>query len=256
MRFSHKIRKLLNRDAYDSAKATLLRFFYPLDARPFIEAVDTKAFNAIKERYHDPNDFVSPKKYLDLQSWMRTNVKRIRDLRIKKAPPRLRILDIGCGSGYFLHIARCLGHDVLGLDIDREPIFRETISLLGLKRSQRLALEELANPPLARLAPARMVDFGIHVRVEAVFLRRRLVPGRRRLLLREPDLHDRLDALEAVLPRHHEPQRRAVLVRQRLAVQADRENRQRVHGLVHPQAFDVRPVEHGRAAGPASASDP
>ena len=134
MRFSHKIRKLLNRDAYDSAKATLLRFFYPLDARPFIETVDARAFNAIKERYYDPNDFVSPKKYLDLESWMRTNVKRVRDLRIKKAPPCLRILDIGCGSGYFLHIARCLGHDVLGLDIDREPVFRETISLLGLKR--------------------------------------------------------------------------------------------------------------------------
>ena len=134
MRLSHKIRKLLNRDAYDSAKATLLRLSYPLDARPFIEAIDRKAFNAIKERYFNPDDGVSPKKYLNLENWMRTNVKRVRDLRLKKAPPRLRILDIGCGSGYFLHIAKCLGHDVLGLDVDREPIFRETVSLLGLKR--------------------------------------------------------------------------------------------------------------------------
>jgi SAM-dependent methyltransferase len=134
MRLSHKIKKLLNRDAYDSAKATLLRLSYPLDARPFIEAIDRKAFNAIKERYFNPDDGVSPKKYLNLENWMRTNVKRVRDLRLKKAPPRLRILDIGCGSGYFLHIAKCLGHDVLGLDVDREPIFRETVSLLGLKR--------------------------------------------------------------------------------------------------------------------------
>jgi SAM-dependent methyltransferase len=134
MRLSHKIRKLLNRDAYDSAKATLLRLSYPLDARPFIVAIDHKAFNTIKERYFDPDDGVSPKKYLNLENWMRTNVKRVRDLRLKKAPPRLRILDIGCGSGYFLHIAKCLGHDVLGLDVDREPIFRETVSLLGLKR--------------------------------------------------------------------------------------------------------------------------
>ncbi len=65
---------------------------------------------------------------------MRTNVKRVRDLRLKKAPPSLRILDIGCGSGYFLHIAKCLGHEVLGMDLDKEPIFRETIALLGLKR--------------------------------------------------------------------------------------------------------------------------
>ncbi len=89
MGLSHKIKKLLNRDAYDSAKATLLRLSYPLDARPFIEAIDRNAFNAIKERYFDPNDGVSPKKYLNLESWMRTNVKRVRDLRLRKAPASL-----------------------------------------------------------------------------------------------------------------------------------------------------------------------
>jgi SAM-dependent methyltransferase len=135
MRLSHKLKKLLNRDAYESAKATLLRLSYPLDAKPFIDAIDRDAFNAIKKRYFNPNDAVSPKKYLNLENWMRTNVKRIRDLRLKKAPPRLRILDIGCGSGYFLHIANCLGHDVLGMDLDREPIFRETIALLGIERT-------------------------------------------------------------------------------------------------------------------------
>jgi SAM-dependent methyltransferase len=134
MRLSHKLKKLLNRDAYESAKATFLRLSYPLDAKPFIDAIDRDAFNAIKERYYNPSDGVSPKKYLNLDNWMRTNVKRVRDLRLKKAPPRLRILDIGCGSGYFLHITNCLGHDVLGMDLDREPIFRETIALLGLKR--------------------------------------------------------------------------------------------------------------------------
>jgi SAM-dependent methyltransferase len=134
MRLSHKLKKLINRDAYESAKATLWRWSYPLAAKPFIDAIDRDAFNAIKKRYFNPNDSVSPKKYLNLEDWMRTNVKRVRDLRIRKAPPRLRILDIGCGSGYFLHIAKCLGHDVLGMDLDREPIFRETIALLGLKR--------------------------------------------------------------------------------------------------------------------------
>lgn len=134
MRLSDKLKKLLNRDAYESAKATVLRWSYPLDAKPFIDAVDRERFNAIKERYYNPTDAVSPKKYLNLENWMRTNVKRVRDLRLRKAPPRLRILDIGCGSGYFLHIAKCLGHDVLGMDLDHEPIFRETIALLGLKR--------------------------------------------------------------------------------------------------------------------------
>jgi SAM-dependent methyltransferase len=134
MRLSHKLKKLINRDAYESAKATLLRLSYPLHPKPFIDAIDREAFNAIKERYFNPRDSVSPKKYLNLEDWMHTNVKRVRDLRIRKAPPHLRILDIGCGSGYFLHIAKCLGHDVLGMDLDKEPIFRETIALLGLKR--------------------------------------------------------------------------------------------------------------------------
>src|SRR5690606_26441758 len=52
------------------------------------------------------------------------------------------------------------------------------------------------------LAPARMVDRRIDVRIEAVFVRRRRVPRRRRLAFDEFDAHDRLDALEPVLPRH------------------------------------------------------
>jgi len=36
--------------------------------------------------------------------------------------PKLRILDIGCGFGYFVRIARYYGHDAVGLDMDREPL--------------------------------------------------------------------------------------------------------------------------------------
>ena len=53
---------------------------------------------------------------------------------MRKAPPRLRILDLGCGTGYVLHIARCLGHDVLGLDLGSEPVFDGTIALLKIPR--------------------------------------------------------------------------------------------------------------------------
>ncbi len=60
------------------------------------------------------------------------------------------------------------------------------------------------------------------------------------------DLDDRLDALEAVLPRHDEPDGRAVRVREDPAVETDGEDRQRVHRLVEAQALDVRPVENGR----------
>jgi SAM-dependent methyltransferase len=58
----------------------------------------------------------------------------VREQDIRPAPPRLRILDIGSGAGYFLHVVRCLGHEPLGLDIDEQPIFRETFAALDLPR--------------------------------------------------------------------------------------------------------------------------
>lgn len=134
MRFSHKIKKLFNLDAWYSTKAALRRLSYPLPMQPFIDAMDKDGFEKIRERHRQPGEKVNPKKYLELEEWMSTNVKRIRDHRIMKAPPKLRILDIGSGSGYFLHIARCLGHDVLGMDVDTEPVFRETFELLKLPR--------------------------------------------------------------------------------------------------------------------------
>jgi SAM-dependent methyltransferase len=134
MHLSHKIRKLFNADAWQSTKAMIRRASYPLPAQPFIDAIDREGFEKIRARYYDPKEKVNPKKYLNLDEWMRTNVKRVRDHRIRKAPPRLRILDIGSGSGYFLHVLKCLGHDVLGMDIDAEPVFRETFALLKLPR--------------------------------------------------------------------------------------------------------------------------
>jgi hypothetical protein len=64
--------------------------------------------------------------------------------------------------------------------------------------------------------------------------------------LDEADADERLAALEAVLPRHDQPQWRAVLRRQHFAVHPEGKHRQRVLCLVHAQAFDIRPLEHPR----------
>src|SRR5271157_6255414 len=69
---------------------------------------------------------------------------------------------------------------------------------------QRGTLEELADAALLRLAPARMVHIRVHVRVEPVFVRCCLRPGRDRLLIHQPDLYDRFDSLKAVLPRRNQ----------------------------------------------------
>ncbi len=64
------------------------------------------------------------------------------------------------------------------------------------------------------------------------------------MLIDERDFHDRLDALESVLPRHNQADRRTVLVGQFVAIKSDGKNRERVHGFVQPQAFDVGPIEY------------
>ena len=88
-----------------------------------------------------------------------------------------------------------------------------------------------------------MVHVGVDVGVKAVLLRCRLVPRRLRLLLGQSDAHDRLRALEAVLPRDHDAHRSAVLVRQHLAVHADGEQRERMQRFVQAQPLRVGPVE-------------
>ena len=88
-----------------------------------------------------------------------------------------------------------------------------------------------------------MVHRGVYVGKEAVLLRRGLLPRGLGLLLGQSNPHQGLGALEAVFPRHHDPNRRSVLVRQHLSVHSDREERQRVHRLVQPQPFHVRPLD-------------
>src|SRR5262245_31355981 len=93
------------------------------------------------------------------------------------------------------------------------------------------------------LAPARMIDGGVDVRVEPVLLWRRMLPRTDRLLRYEPDLHNRLDALEAVLPGNDEPKWGAVLIRQHFVVQPDGEDRERVHRFIKAQPFDIWPTK-------------
>src|SRR5438034_10165832 len=56
----------------------------------------------------------------------------------------------------------------------------------------RPAAQELADAALGALAPSRMIDAGVDVRVEAVFVRRLLLPRVERLPLDELHPHDRL----------------------------------------------------------------
>ncbi len=130
MGIAHTTRKILSGDAFNSVVAGVKRLRYPLDPQPFIDSIDKKELERIKEKYYNPKDKVTSRKYLDLAEWMPTNAKRIRDVMLRPAPPKKRVLDIGCGTGYFLYIAKSLGHDVLGMDIPGHKLFDEVCNNL------------------------------------------------------------------------------------------------------------------------------
>jgi SAM-dependent methyltransferase len=137
MRFSHKIKKLLSGQGLASARKHTCRLIhrtrFPLKTSRIIETIDGPDFQQIRQRYgvEDPGE--DWPKYLDLDRWIDINIRRIREIELDLTRPK-RILDLGCGAGYFLHIAQLLGHKGLGLDVDYVPMFAEITRLLGVRR--------------------------------------------------------------------------------------------------------------------------
>lgn len=137
MQFRHKIRKLVDGQSLDSARKRALRFLrsnrVPLETQRVIETIDPAGFELIRQRYGVADPGADWPKYLDLNRWIRVNIRRIRQVELDLARPK-QILDLGCGAGYFLYIAQLLGHSGVGLDMDRLPMFREITELLGVRR--------------------------------------------------------------------------------------------------------------------------
>jgi SAM-dependent methyltransferase len=138
MQLSYKIRKVLSGDAYTSARRHVKQWLVgraPLrfDVEKITATIDRAKFEEIKARHamDDPGD--AWPKYLDIQRWMEINLTRVRDLGLDLGG-RKRVLDIGCGTGYFLYICKSLGHEVLGMDLDEERGFAEMTELLGVPR--------------------------------------------------------------------------------------------------------------------------
>jgi SAM-dependent methyltransferase len=72
-------------------------------------------------------------KYANVDHWLRVNRERVQDLKLHRSEPQ-RILDLGCGGGFFLFILKSFNHSVLGLDVDREPLFAELLEVFGVPR--------------------------------------------------------------------------------------------------------------------------
>ena len=130
------------------------RLFHPATPSKgeIIRAMHAAGFDAVLKRY---KDVVEPPdawpKYLNLDDWIPVNLQRVRELALDQVRPGARVLDLGCGAGYFLYICQMLGHEVLGVDMDVLPMFNESCDVLGIPRviTQIKAFTPL--PPLGML---------------------------------------------------------------------------------------------------------
>jgi len=130
---SRKFQKLFSFDAAESFWEHLCRWRHPVSARRILATLDRAEFARLRECYPYRPNARKINAYEDAAYWIGINVERAQDLWLDRTPP-LRILDLGCGAGYFLYVCRFFGHEAVGLDTDEEPLFRGTTELLNVHR--------------------------------------------------------------------------------------------------------------------------
>src|SRR5437660_6275376 len=141
MKLYHKINKLTQRLTYRRAWRRAQRSIFRLPLGPLRAGIDAERLREIQQRYAgSPAGYA---KYANVDPWLRLNRERVQDLKLHRSAPK-RVLDLGCGGGFFLFILKRLGHSVLGLDVDQSPFSRNCSKSLacrapssGFSRSNR-----------------------------------------------------------------------------------------------------------------------
>ena len=108
-----------------------MRFFRRSRIEPFLAKIDNQRLREIQRRYTGSSERYA--KYADVEHWLKINLPRVQELRLDRSPPK-QILDLGCGAGFFLFLAKQSGHKCLGLDVGDFPLSNELIELFGLER--------------------------------------------------------------------------------------------------------------------------
>lgn len=83
-----------------------------------MSGVDMKVFKNLS-RGRLPCDERSWKKFFDWKEYGRNAIARTRRFKLDLSKGK-RVLDVGCGFGYFLRACQKLGHEVVGIDVPDE----------------------------------------------------------------------------------------------------------------------------------------
>lgn len=133
MRLSHKFRKLFSFELLESFWEHASRSLHPVDADRILATVDREKMEKLREQYPHRSNSPRINRFEDANYWVGVNVERAQDLWLDRTRP-LRILDLGCGAGFFPYVCRYFGHEALGLDTDSDPLFGATTELLNVRR--------------------------------------------------------------------------------------------------------------------------
>lgn len=91
--------------------------------------IDTDRLREIRQRHVGSSARYA--KYADVEHWLGINLPRVQELKLDGAAPK-QILDLGCGAGFFLFLAKQSGHSCVGLDVGDFPLSNELIELFGI----------------------------------------------------------------------------------------------------------------------------
>ncbi len=131
MKLSHKLAKLADPLSYRRGWRRAQRSIFRLPFAPLFAGIDQERLREIQRRYAGSADRYA--KYADTDHWLRVNRERVQDLKLHRSAPQ-RVLDLGCGAGFFPFILKGFGHSVLGLDTDASPLFTELLDVFGVPR--------------------------------------------------------------------------------------------------------------------------
>ncbi|HME88300.1 MAG TPA: class I SAM-dependent methyltransferase [Chthoniobacterales bacterium] len=120
----------MNRDGY-GVNLVRVKLFSLIQSRRLLARIDKQRLRDIQRRHASSTNHYA--KYADAARWLKRNLPRARRLGLDRSPPK-QVLDLGCGAGFFLFLAKQLGHAGIGLDVAHHEVCNELLDLFGVER--------------------------------------------------------------------------------------------------------------------------